>query len=177
MDVFRETLQGWHNYNFMAGGAAATLVGLMFVAVSMSMHLISEETREGMKHFVTPSIFYFTSALLLSCTLLVPIHTPTSLAVILLLGGAFGLTTALGYALRLIAAARQYQDFDLTEWLSQVVGPLMSYGFIIGSAVLLLLDQWSWALMGLWIASVLLLLCAIANTWSMVRWIVDQRGE
>lgn len=175
MDAFSETLHGWQNYYFMAGGAAATLVGLMFVALSMATHLISDETSESMKHFVTPSIFYFASVLLLSCTMLVPTHTPTSLALILLLGGGFGLYTAWGYARRLIEAARTYQDFDLPEWLSQVIAPLLNYVLIVSAAVLLFLDQWSWALMGLWAASVMLLLSAIANTWSMVRWIVDQR--
>ncbi|WP_174243867.1 hypothetical protein, partial [Escherichia coli] len=72
---------------------------------------------------------------------------------------------------------RTYQDFDLAEWLSQVIAPLLSYILILSAAVLLFLDQWSWALMGLWVSSVMLLLSAIANTWSMVRWIVDQRTQ
>ncbi|WP_139293627.1 hypothetical protein, partial [Escherichia coli] len=87
MDAFSEMLHGWQNYYFMAGGAAATLVGLMFVALSMATHLISDETSESMKYFVTPSIFYFASVLLLSCAMLVPTHSPASLAVILLFGG------------------------------------------------------------------------------------------
>jgi hypothetical protein len=32
-DVFNEMLHGWHNFYFMAGGAAAGLIGLMFVAL------------------------------------------------------------------------------------------------------------------------------------------------
>jgi hypothetical protein len=35
-------------------------------------------------------------------------------------------------------------------------------------------NQWSLAFIGVWLASIFLLLCAIANTWSLVIWIIGQ---
>ncbi len=86
-DVFNETLHGWQNFYFMAGGAAATLLGLMFVALSMSTHLISDEVRQEIDTFTSPSIFYFVSVLLLACVMLYPMISVVVLGVLLLLGG------------------------------------------------------------------------------------------
>jgi hypothetical protein len=40
MDAFTETLRSWQNFYFMIGGATATLVSLMFVAVTLGVQMI-----------------------------------------------------------------------------------------------------------------------------------------
>jgi hypothetical protein len=111
MGGFGEALRGWQNFYFMAGGAAATLLGLMFVALSFGLHLINERTREEMRTFVAPSIFYFVSALLLSGIMLVPADSPALPALALLIGGSAGLVRTPLYVRRLVRAAIQHQDF------------------------------------------------------------------
>ncbi|MEO8396478.1 MAG: hypothetical protein ABI700_26020, partial [Chloroflexota bacterium] len=69
-DVFNEVLVKWQTFYFMMGGAAATLAGLMFVALSLGQHLIGETTRDQMKIFAMPSIIYFVSVLLLAGVML-----------------------------------------------------------------------------------------------------------
>jgi hypothetical protein len=176
-EAFIETLHSWQNFYFMSGGAAATLLGLMFIAVSLGIHLVSEQNREKVKHFVEPSIFYFVSALLLAGTMLVPVYTPPGLALVLFAGGAFGLSRTITFVRPLIQPARKYQDFDIPEWLAQIIMPPLAYVLMILAACCLIIDQWSIAFMSLFLAILLLLVSAISNTWSLVLWIVDQRQE
>ncbi|MBZ0282735.1 MAG: hypothetical protein K8L97_18480 [Anaerolineae bacterium] len=177
MDAFIEMLRSWQNYYFMAGGAAAGLLGLMFVAMSLGMHLVSDDTREDIKTFVTPSVFYFVSALLISCAMLVPTYAPPALGLILLVGGVIGLVRTVRHVRGLIQAAREHQDFTVADWLAQIVGPVVSYTVILASGVCFFVDQWSIGFMSLWLADVIVLVCAIANTWSLVMWIIEQRTD
>lgn len=175
-DVFNEMLRGWQNFYFMAGGAAAGLVGLMFVALSLGLSHVTTANREDVKLFATPSVFYFVSALLLACTMLIPTHTPPVLALIFFLGGGLGLGWTLHHVMGLFRVAKEHQDFNLIDWLSQIILPVASYALILIAAVGFIADQWSLALGGLWLVTIFLLLAAIANTWSLVIWIIEQRA-
>jgi modulator of FtsH protease len=177
MDAFNEMLTSWQTFYFTVGGAAAALLGLMFVALSLGMPLINEQGKVGMKLFATPSVVYFVSALLLSCVMLIPSPEPPVLAVMLLLGGAAGLVRTIPFVIGLIGVALRNQDFNLGDWLAQVIAPVASYALIVLAAIGFAVEQPSWAFAGLWIGAVLLLACAIANTWSLVVWVVDQRKE
>jgi hypothetical protein len=173
MNEFTELLQSWHDFYFMLGGASASLIGLMIVALSLGTHLLNDNTRADIENFASPSIFYFMSTLLIAGGMLVPVHVPLSLAVVLLIGGSLGLLRTIRYVRGLIRAAIAHQDFDLQDWIMQVVGPLVSYGLLLLTALGLVLAQWNLALVGVCAAALLLILCAIANTWSMVLWIIE----
>lgn len=150
-------------------------MGLMFVALSLGMHLINDETRAEFSTFVTPSVVYFMSVLLIAGVMLVPTHTSTALALLLFVGGTAGLIPALRHARQLVRAANQYGDFNLWDWLMQIIAPPLSYALIVLAVPGFFASYWSLAFMGVWLATLLLLVCAIANTWSLVLWIIDQR--
>jgi hypothetical protein len=174
-EAFPDTLHSWQNFYFMVGGASAGLMGLMFVALSLGMHLVNDKTRAEFPAFVTPSILYFVSALLLSGVMLVPSFTPTGLGVMLLAAGVIGIGRTTQHVSHLVRVALKHRDFTLWDWLSQIIFPMMSYGLILLAALALALSQESLAFSGLWLATLLLLVCAIANTWSLVLWIIEQR--
>jgi hypothetical protein len=176
-DVFNQMLHEWHNFYFMAGGAAAGLVGLMFVALSLGVGLVTDTTRENIKIFATPSIFYFVSALMLACVMLIPRHTPPVMGLLLFIGGTIGLQWTLAHVRLLVGMAKKFQDFTVVDWLSQVILPVASYVLIVIAAVCFVVEQWPLAMGGLWLAVIFLMLSAIANTWSLVMWIIDQRSE
>lgn len=174
-DGFNDMLHTWQNFYFMVGGTAATLIGLMFVALSLGMGIISTEITEEMKAFVTPSVFYFVSVLLIACAMLVPLYSPLALALMLFVGGLVGLNWSIPFVRKLIRIAKKHQDFNLSDWLNQVILPVMNYALLLAVALLFAIDQWSLAFMVLWATSILLLVCAIGNTWSLVVWIVEQK--
>jgi hypothetical protein len=174
MDAFNEALRGWQNFYFMMGGAAATLAGLMFVALSLGQHLISDQTKSQMKLFAMPSIIYFVSVLLLAGIMLVPIFTPTWMALVLFLSGGYGFLRVSKLAVFLFRAALRNADFTVADWLAQIIGPVASYALLLIAALFFVLDQATLGLIALGIVAIVLLLSAIANTWSLVIWIVEQ---
>src|SRR5258706_13601010 len=104
----------------MAGGAAAALLGLMFVALSMGTHLIDEKTLQGMEDFASPSVYYFVSALFIACVMLVPAFSPPVLAVVLIVGGAWRRGKKLKQGIRVTEIDERAQEFDVPEWACQV---------------------------------------------------------
>lgn len=177
METFPDILHSWQNFYFMAGGAAVTLIGLMFVAISLGMHLVNEVTRESFRIFAAPSIFYFVSVLLIACMMLVPSFTAMGLGLVMVFGAVVGLIVTLPRVIGLIQAALKHQDFDLWEWFTHIIFPAVSFMLIGLGAAELLTNQWSLGIDGIWLATVLLLVSAIANTWSMVIWIIEQQRE
>jgi hypothetical protein len=173
MTPFTDMLQGWHDFYFMLGGASASLIGLMIVALSLGTNLLNDETRAGIENFASPSIFYFMTTLLTAGAMLIPIHVPVSLALVLFAGASVGLRRTIRYVRGLTAAAMKNQDFDLQEWIMQIIGPITCYIVLLLAALGFVIGQWQLAMIGVCGATLLLILCAIANTWSMVLWIVE----
>jgi hypothetical protein len=176
-EVFNETLRGWQNFYFMTGGAAATLLGLMFVALSMGTHLITDEVRQEIDTFTSPSIFYFVSVLLLACVMLYPVISVVVLGVLLLLGGVSGLAWTAPRIRLLILAARKHQDFGVADWLGQIILPGLTYPLILIAGLCFVANQPLVAFGGVWLSTIWLLVCAIYNTWSLVVWIIMQRNQ
>jgi hypothetical protein len=174
-DVFNEALHGWQNFYFMVGGVAATLLGLMFVALSMGTHLVTDEVRQEIDTFTSPSIFYFVSVLLLACVMLVPMISAVVLGMLLLLGGVSGLAWTAPRVRLLILAARKHQDFEVSDWLGQIILPGLTYPLILIAALCFVVNEPFVAFGGVWLATISLLVCAISNTWSLVIWIIMQR--
>lgn len=171
---FIDMLHGWQNFYFMEGGAAAALIGLMLVALSLGQHLVTEKTRSQVEAFATPSVLYLVWVLLVACAMLVPAYDPPVLGVLLLAGGAVGLLRSSTHARMLITAAIEHQDFTWWDWLGQVLMPLGGYALLVVSGIAFLSGWHPAGFAALCLATVLLLVSAIANTWSLVIWIIEQ---
>jgi hypothetical protein len=65
-------LGAWHNFYLLLGTAAATLTGLMFIVVSLGPRLIATHTATGVRAFVTPTVMYFTTVLVVAALMTIP---------------------------------------------------------------------------------------------------------
>lgn len=106
--------------------------------------------------------------------MLVPTFTAPIIGTVLVVGGALGLARTSRHVRHLIRVNNQRQDFNRWDWLWQVILPPTSYGLIALAGLLFVFDQWALAFIGMWLATLMLLLCAIANTWNLVLWIIEQ---
>src|SRR5215211_2710718 len=61
-----DLIEDWHDFDLLVGTAAATLVGLMFVAASIGASIYTEKNRPGMQAFISPTVVHFTSVLVLA---------------------------------------------------------------------------------------------------------------
>ena len=97
-------LDGWHEFYILLGTAAAALVALLFVAVSIGAGFLSRESASATRTFMSPVIFHYASVLFLSLIALIPTHTAISLA------AAIGVVAAVGLLYSVMILIRVLRD-------------------------------------------------------------------
>ena len=166
-----EALHQWHEFYVLLGTAGATLLALLFVAVSLGSGYLSDKRRHqfGTRTFMSPVVIHFTSVFFLSAVCLVPSHGPVFFAVLI------AATAILGSAVSIV----------ITVWvvrteLTQYVPDYFAYGLLpVGGYVALLIASFmiysgqNYALEVLAGGLLLLAIVNIRNAWdltlSMVR--------
>jgi uncharacterized protein YndB with AHSA1/START domain len=94
LNGFETAMERWHDYYVVGGGAAAVLLGLLFV--SLSLHLDREASEYDVLFRVgVQTMIDLANALVLSLLMLIPIGDPTVLGVVLLLVSLFGIRDSL----------------------------------------------------------------------------------
>ena len=58
-----DALKEWHDFYLLVGTAGATLLALLFVAVSLGTGFLTEERQEATRTFLSPVVIHFTSML------------------------------------------------------------------------------------------------------------------
>jgi hypothetical protein len=84
-------LHGWDNFFIVAGTAAATIIGLLFVAITVGMGFPTSSIVHGTRGFLTPTLVRFGGVLFLSMAVLAPWPSVWPIGIILSLGGLAGL--------------------------------------------------------------------------------------
>ena len=67
-------LKEWHDFYILVGTAGATLLGLLFVAVSLGAGYLTEKDQSGTRTFMSPVVVHFTCVFFLSAVALIPSH-------------------------------------------------------------------------------------------------------
>jgi hypothetical protein len=163
-----DLIEDWHDFDLMVGTAAATLVGLMFVAASIGASIYTEKNRAGMEAFISPTVVHFTSVLVLALFALIPTHEWLTLAGLLALVGAAGGIYSANLWMQLFV--RRRFDVDIVDRLFYAALPLLGYVLLL-LAAFFLLRQSEAGLDLLAAAQITLLLAGIRNAWDMMMWI------
>ena len=75
---------GWHDFYLLAGTAAVTLVGLLFVALSFNLDVLVHETKAHVLAHARSTLLTFSYVLVVSLSALIPGQRPRLLGVMLL---------------------------------------------------------------------------------------------
>jgi hypothetical protein len=167
-----ELIAPWHDFFVLIGTAAATLIGAMFVVVSIGIGFLSRDRSLAIRVFLTTTVVHL-STVLFGCMLtLVPVLTPRSQAIIAGIAGLVGV----GYSVHVIWGFRQHRGTVLSDWFWYAVFPLAAYGVVAVAAGLGLYDTTE----GLDLfAAVLtaLLVAGIRNAWDMLVFLVTSSRD
>jgi hypothetical protein len=130
----------WHEFYVLAGTAAAALVALMFVAVSIAAGFLGAQRASGrtagIRTYVSPVIFHFTAVLFVSLITLVPNHVRASLVATI---GAIMLVGS-GYAAIVVLRVMGHHKADWPDRLCYGLVPFASYLAGIVAAILIGID-------------------------------------
>lgn len=171
MDVIVATVPGWSDFFVLVGTASATLLGLMFVAVSITAGYMTEELRPGLHTFLSPTIFHFGTVLITCLVMALPAGaaaTSALLAVIGVLGSAYAAWVL--YRVEFVFA----DGLDAEDHAFYGFLPVLGQLLVLCSGVLLL-RQAAPALWVLAAALIVLLATSIHNAWDITVWAVVRR--
>jgi small-conductance mechanosensitive channel len=170
-------LQDWQNLYMLTGTASATLIGLLFVAISLGGYLPAKEARDYIRTFVEPTLINYAQVLFLSCFALMPFQIQNALlfriAVAIL--GIINIFLAFKVLWRVRVVHQRDNEIDRDHWIWDVLLPGMVGLLFVGGDVGLFFEQ---HLALLTIASVVLLCLAISlhNTWVLMIWLTVHKG-
>jgi hypothetical protein len=163
-------LHEWHDFYVLVGTASATLVGLMFVAVSIGTTIFNENHRTAMTAFITPTVMHFAAVLFACLVALMPNHTWYTLGGLIGAGALAGTVHGGGLVAQMIIHHRF--NVDLIDRLFYAALPLAGYGLALVAAALLFTRASAVSADLIAGAALILLFAAIRNAWDMMVWIV-----
>ena len=131
--TFNDWVDRWHEFYLMAGTAAVTLAGLLFVALSLHLDRLVEESHEHLLALARVTLLSFTFVLMVSMFMLVPTHSRRQTAIQL---GVMGIA-GLWFTFRLTRAARHHDEagFSRGQIRKRLMFPAIGYILILLTAV------------------------------------------
>lgn len=166
-----EALEAWHDFFVVMGAAAGTLIGAMFVVVSIGSGLV-QGSNLASRIFVTPTIIHLAFVLIACAFVLVPTLTP------LTLGAAAGVAgiVFLGYAARNVFHIGRRGEVVWSDHLWYGASPLVAYLLMILAAVLIL-EAKTGAMETLGAALALLVIGGIRNAWDLILFFLEKQND
>jgi hypothetical protein len=165
----------WDNFFILAGGAAATLMGLLFVAVTVGgTGFSAARIIDGARGFLTPALIHFGTVLLQALAVLVPWRSLWPIGIIFGVGGLMGLAYEIAVVVRRHKAGLVLPDWR--DWLPYVGLPTVGCASLVVGAIGLINEK-SFAPYGIAAAATLLLFAGLYGAWDLTLWIMKNRDK
>jgi len=173
MESLHDVTAEWHDFFVLLGTAAGTLVGLLFVAATVSSGVFSLERRAPLRVFLSATVVHFSSVLAVSLIMLLPLTSWLLLGLIVLTCALVGLGYS-GLAVRDSVRDGLITNIDwedrtwygllpfLAYFTELIAGVVLACGAAAGCGVLA-------------VSAGLLLLAGIHNAWDITVWIITRR--
>jgi hypothetical protein len=175
--TFAQALHEWHEFYILVGTAGATLVALLFVAISLGVGFLTDKRSAATRAFYSPVVVHFTAVFFIAAVGLFPTHSAGVFAA--LIGGcaAIGGGVAVFTTVQLL---RNNWTSYVQDHLAYGLLPAIAYAALLVAAWMISKENES-ALDVLAGAQLLLLIVNVRNAWdltlSMVRHQADRRDE
>jgi hypothetical protein len=166
--------EGWEDYYLLVGSAAAALIGLLFVVISLLAGRERSSLEMGARFYMTPIVFDLAAILVLSGAAMAP---PIHPAIYGWFAIAFGLVSCtmdirITLGIGRLDVAAENRTFD-TLWYG-IIPAFVSVLFVVAGASVLL--HQSWAPMAVGGVLMALLVLSIHNAWDLVTYIAPTAG-
>jgi hypothetical protein len=165
----------WHDFYMLIGSASATLIGLLFVAVSVGSTVFTAEKQHGLRTFLSPNVFHFTSVLAACLIGVAPTGNWATFATLIGCDGLFGLAYA-GAVWRRMVRHGLSSRIGIEDRVWYAALPAVGYAIMIAAGAILLLQSDAGCGV-LALAMGMLLLAGIRNAWDMTTWVVVRRRD
>lgn len=170
---FAEMLARWHEFYGLLGAAAATMVALLFVAVSLGGGAFTTSRTAGLRFFFSATVVNFALILIASLIALAPLDAWAAFGALIAIAGLFGLGY---YAHAWVEIAREgilaKVDFEDRAWYGAlpVIGHLVETAAGVGS--ILRAEGFE----ALALALGVLLVVGVHNAWDITIWALGRNS-
>ncbi|HEY2482266.1 MAG TPA: hypothetical protein VGI30_08740 [Caulobacteraceae bacterium] len=164
---------GWSNFFFLIGSAAAGLIGLLFVIMTLMAGVERSKALRGQALYMTPTIAHFGAVFAISAVSLAPGLTLREAAFV------FGFVALLGFACAGRAVIGFFRPSPGNEphwsdfWLYAALPAVLYAALVVDAA-----GVWNHAAWAVRIQAgllLILLLLGIRNAWDLVSWMAPSR--
>lgn len=158
--AFTQAVADWHDFYMLTGTSAATLVGLLFVSVSLHLDAVVHEVRT----LAEATLSQFLAVLAISIVFVIPSQSPLGIGVPILVYGLFGIRGQVRFARRHREAL---QRTGAAQPMPQYWESTLAYVALVLTSVPILLshDAWLYALV---FVSLALLMNAAVGSWRLL---------
>ena len=158
-------LTEWHEFYALLGTAAAALVALLFVAVSIATDVLTPEpeSRRNTATYMSPVVFHYANILFLSLIAMIPTQTWESFGIVI----AVASISSFSYSLLVMVRVHRNSISDLSDRLGYGAVPMLCYATGLISSWLMLKEQPA-GLDLLAAAALALLVTNIRNAWDLM---------
>src|SRR5260370_15447220 len=169
---YQAELSGLHDFYLLAGTASATLVGLLFVGLSLHLRIVV--TTSEVRSLARVTLANFGAVLFVAIFMVIP--EDRSVAGLQIIGAGL---VSLGVAAPSLIAAARRRDWSFQMSPMQRVRVVLRFGVSATSylaiivAGILLLSSHDSAFSWLLIATVVLLVVSLRNTWDLLVTVAD----
>ena len=167
--------EGWQDYFLLVGSAAAALIGLLFIVVTLTIGRELSSIERGQKLYMTPIVFHLGGIVLLSGAAMAPVATPV------LFGLASGIVALIGSVSCVRIGSEIYRMpvaptkvYDM--WWYGII-PAMAYLLLLPASALLAVTPSEWALTAVAALLMAQLLISIHSAWDLVTYLAPRSSD
>jgi hypothetical protein len=162
----------WSEFYLLVGSAAAVLIGLIFVVISLMQDRSRSSVLAGAKLYMGPIVLGVSFVLVLSGAALTPGIDPDEFA---LISGVFALWGLVRGLISIVGIGRLKEVHWTDLWYYGVI-PSAIYA-ALAMVALAFWNGWPSAHYGLAAVIIALLLSAIRNEWDLITWIAPRSED
>ena len=166
----RAMFEGWGEFYLLAGSAAAVLIGLIFVVISLMQDRPRSSVLTGSRLYMGPIVLGVSFVLVLSAAALMPGINEREYAAVAGVVALWGLVRAI---LSTVGIARLKDEVHWTDLWFYGVAPSALY-LAVGGVAVCFLTGCPWAREALAAVTTAALLLAIRNEWDLITWIAPR---
>jgi hypothetical protein len=162
----------WGEFYLLAGSAAAVLIGLIFVVVTLMRDRPRSSVLFGSKVYMGPVVLHVSFALVLSAAALSPGITPRAFAVVSAAVAAWGLVRGTQSIVGIGALTGEDAPHWTDAWFYGVIPTLLCLA--LGGVAAGFWSGREWAVYGVAVVVMGLLLVSVRNEWDLVTWLAPR---
>jgi hypothetical protein len=156
-------LREWTDFYLLVGTAGATLVALLFVAVSLGTGFLTRQRAAATRTFFSPVVVHFAAVFAISAVALMPAHRPVFYASLI---GGCALVGAVVSLFTIVEMLRHKWTEYMEDQFAYGLLPLAGYIALLFAASMIFRER-EWSLDVLACALLVLLVVNIRNAWDL----------